>query len=74
MILLRLKEQIDSYGPCSRRQLADTFGLSEDGIEAMVEIWLKRGEIQRVYCLQAGQSQCFYKCVNREDIAVDVYL
>ncbi len=74
MILLRLKEQIDSHGPCSRRQLADAFGLSEDGIEAMVELWLKRGEVQRVYHRCEGQPVCFYKRVGRQEIGLDVYL
>lgn len=74
MILQRLKEQIDSHGRCSRRQLADVFGLSEDGVEAMVEIWLKRGEVQRVYHRCAGQPVCFYKCVGSQEIGLDVYL
>ncbi len=45
MILERLKHYIATNGRVEREKLAREFALSEDGVDAMLTPWIKRGEI-----------------------------
>lgn len=47
MILAELKSYIAEHRGVSRRELAEHFRLSEDGVEAMLAVWLKKGVISR---------------------------
>lgn len=42
MILAELKSYIAEHRGVSRRELAEHFRLSEDGVEAMLAVWLKK--------------------------------
>ncbi len=59
MILTQLKQYIDDIGRVERLTLATKFNISEDGIDAMLELWVKRGELTRELagCGAAQRSQ-----------------
>ncbi|MEZ8268453.1 FeoC-like transcriptional regulator [Vibrio cyclitrophicus] len=48
MILTELHQYIDSQGVAARSELASKFGISEDGIDAMLGVWVKKGKISRL--------------------------
>ncbi|MGF1739681.1 FeoC-like transcriptional regulator [Vibrio profundum] len=48
MILAQLQSYIKKHGTASRSELAKQFALSEDGVEAMMHIWVKRGQVTRL--------------------------
>lgn len=47
MILNDLKAAIEKENGITRQELARRFSLSEDGIDAMLSVWIKKGEISR---------------------------
>lgn len=48
MILSELKQYIDTNGSASQRELAKRFALSEDGVDAMLSVWIKKGMVSRL--------------------------
>ncbi len=48
MILTELKQYIANKACVSRKELAREFGLSEDGVDAMISVWVKKGSISRL--------------------------
>ncbi|NOH81931.1 iron transporter FeoC [Vibrio sp. RE86] len=48
MILAELKQYIDEQGSVSGKDLAKKFYLTEDGVDAMLTVWIKRGMISRL--------------------------
>ncbi|WP_139685494.1 FeoC-like transcriptional regulator [Vibrio tasmaniensis] len=48
MILTELHQYIDNEGVAARSELASKFGISEDGIDAMLGVWVKKGKISRL--------------------------
>lgn len=47
MILTELKQYIDEQGRVERIALAKKFSMSEDGVDAMLELWVKKGKLTR---------------------------
>ncbi|ENM5742979.1 iron transporter FeoC [Vibrio metoecus] len=47
MILTDLKAAIEAKGSITRQELARRFSLSEDGVDAMLSVWIKKGVISR---------------------------
>lgn len=47
MILQEIKRYIDTHTTVTRRELAKHFALSEDGVDAMLSVWMKKGVIVR---------------------------
>jgi len=47
MILHELKNYIAENGMVTRQELAKHFSLSEDGVDAMLDVWFKKGIICR---------------------------
>lgn len=45
MILQELKQYITDNGRVSRKQLSLHFGMSEDGVDAMLAVWVRKGTI-----------------------------
>ena len=54
MILAELKQYITSKASVSRKELAQEFGLSEDGVDAMMSVWVKKGSISRLVDTDRG--------------------
>ena len=48
MILTELHQYIDNEGVAARSELASKFGMSEDGVDAMLSAWVKKGKISRL--------------------------
>ncbi|MDN3610631.1 FeoC-like transcriptional regulator [Vibrio ostreicida] len=48
MILQSLRKHIEQKGCVSQVDLAKRFSLSEDGVAAMLEVWVNRGKISRL--------------------------
>lgn len=44
MILTELHQYIDNEGVAARSELASKFGMSEDGVDAMLSVWVKKGK------------------------------
>ncbi|QSA19811.1 iron transporter FeoC, partial [Vibrio furnissii] len=55
MILTELKQAIAAQGGISRKELAKRFALSEDGVDAMLAVWIKKGVISRFIDTNAAQ-------------------
>ncbi len=47
MILKAMSEYLKQSGRVDRCELMRQFDLSEDGVDAMLEFWLKKGKIKR---------------------------
>ncbi|SIN80753.1 FeoC-like transcriptional regulator [Salinivibrio sp. ES.052] len=67
MILQKLKTSVIQAGVISRRELANTYGLSPDGVEAMMETWIKRGVIIR-QCACQGNQDIQYRLAHANEI------
>ncbi|WP_372378125.1 FeoC-like transcriptional regulator [Vibrio natriegens] len=48
MILKQLYNYIADNGAVSQLELAKQFGMSEDGADAMLSVWIKKGRITRL--------------------------
>ncbi|MCZ6362134.1 FeoC-like transcriptional regulator [Vibrio parahaemolyticus] len=48
MILNELYQYITDKGTVSQSELAKQFGMSEDGADAMLSVWIKKGKISRL--------------------------
>lgn len=56
MILTELKQAIEAQSCISRKELAKRFALSEDGVDAMLAVWIKKGVISRFIDTNAAQQ------------------
>ncbi|MGR5119210.1 FeoC-like transcriptional regulator [Vibrio astriarenae] len=48
MIVSRLFEYIKQNGTVGQAQLAQHFGISADGVDAMLAIWISKGKLTRL--------------------------
>ncbi|SHO55906.1 FeoC-like transcriptional regulator [Vibrio quintilis] len=48
MILHELKSYLEKHGTVTQKELARHFHLSEDGIDAMLSVWMKKGVVSRL--------------------------
>ncbi|MDC0611720.1 FeoC-like transcriptional regulator [Vibrio sp.] len=76
MILHELRNYIAEKGMVTRNELAKRFALSEDGVDAMLEVWLKKGVICRYADtnLKNHVSRVRYSINERESIPMNVIL
>lgn len=76
MIVSELRGYIERQGSASRIELAKQFSLSEDGVEAMMQIWVKRGKVTRL--VDMSKTQCVigvrYRANSAESIPLTVTL
>lgn len=69
MILRKLKDKLRSVHCIERSQLAKLFELSEDGLDAMLAIFIRKGQLKRTEqaackgctACSGGQSQVVYQ-------------
>lgn len=78
MILQQLKQYIAQHGRASRKQLAIHFGMSEDGVDAMLAVWVRKGTIGKEL-VGCDSSQCcqtakdvWYRCLAANELSVTV--
>ncbi|EGA68482.1 ferrous iron transport protein C [Vibrio sinaloensis DSM 21326] len=74
MILSDLKLYIDQHGSVSQRELAKQFHMSEDGVDAMLSVWIRKGVISRLVDTNASQhiTRVRYTKVNNNALAMTV--
>ncbi|ENS5606404.1 iron transporter FeoC [Vibrio mimicus] len=74
MILTELRAAIEEKGSITRRELARRFSLSEDGVDAMLSVWIKKGVVSRQQYTNSEDAIVRVRYViNREgDLAVSV--
>ncbi len=76
MILTQLKDHLVANGRTSRSALAQQFGLSADGVDAMLAIWIKKGKVSKALASSAsgsrGQdsSEVWYRWNNESELAI----
>ena len=76
MILTELHQYIDSQGVAARKDLASKFGMSEDGVDAMLGVWVKKGKISRlVDTNKHGHTTRIRYTINKQDgLSVNVMM
>ncbi len=68
MILSELKQYIAKQGQATRKELAQRFALSEDGVDAMLEVWIKKGVISRLIDTNSANHITRVRyCLNRSN-------
>ncbi|WP_087022641.1 FeoC-like transcriptional regulator [Thaumasiovibrio subtropicus] len=73
MILQSLKAYLIEQGRVERAVIARKFALSQDGVDAMLVIWQKRGKIKQE--IVGGQScldakQVWYQWISGDELAI----
>ncbi|WP_297481357.1 FeoC-like transcriptional regulator [uncultured Photobacterium sp.] len=78
MILQKLKQYITDNGRVSRKQLSLHFGMSEDGVDAMLAVWIRKGTIGKelvgcdsTQCCQTAKD-VWYRCLAVNELSVTV--
>ncbi|MBY5943634.1 FeoC-like transcriptional regulator [Photobacterium rosenbergii] len=78
MILQQLKQYIEQHGRASRKALAMRFGMSEDGVEAMLEVWIRKGKLGKELvgcdsdgCCQ-GAKEIWYRPLKSDELSITV--
>ena len=56
MILKELYQYVADKGTVSQLELAKKFGMSEDGADAMLSVWLKKGKVTRLVDTDKAQN------------------
>ena len=58
MILRDIAQMVEAKKTITRRELAKHFGASEDVIEAMLGVWMKKGRIRKLMAGGCSGSCC----------------
>ncbi|MBF8999539.1 MULTISPECIES: FeoC-like transcriptional regulator [Vibrio] len=75
MILTELKDYISQHHGASRTELAQRFALSEDGVDAMLHVWLQKGAISRLEDKTPGSKgrvRVRYRVNSSDSLAINV--
>lgn len=56
MIISELKSYIQRHHGVARDELARHFALSEDGVDAMLEIWIRKGKLSKMIDLDNNKK------------------
>lgn len=74
MILMQLKQAVEAESGVSRRDLAKRFALSEDGVDAMMAVWIKKGVMSRFNDTNAAHrvTRVRYSVNRAQDLSVTV--
>ncbi|MGF1763770.1 FeoC-like transcriptional regulator [Aliivibrio kagoshimensis] len=78
MILTELKSYIQMHGRVSRTELVKQFGMSQDGVDAMLDVWIQRGEVSRELLGSGDSANCqqadevWYRCNGSDELSVTV--
>lgn len=78
MILQQLKNYIEQHGRSRRTDLANHFGMSGDGVDAMLSVWVQKGKIGKELigcdtdgCCQ-GAKEVWYRQLQDNELSVTV--
>ncbi|WBA07804.1 FeoC-like transcriptional regulator [Salinivibrio kushneri] len=67
MILQKLKASVSQAGVISCTDLAKQYGISPDGIDAMMATWVNRGDVVR-QCVCHDQQTIQYRLAHKDEI------
>ncbi|WP_413112060.1 FeoC-like transcriptional regulator [Thaumasiovibrio sp. DFM-14] len=73
MILRELRQYLEQNGRCERSHLAHRFALSHDGVDTMLEVWLRKGMVRRDIVgseLCQTATQVWYRWVEKNEIGL----
>ncbi|GAD89104.1 MULTISPECIES: FeoC-like transcriptional regulator [Vibrio] len=65
MILQQLKAYLEEHGTTDRVTLSNHFGLSEDGVDAMLQVWIKKGKVSRMFDTIRGKEKGVRYTINQ---------
>ncbi len=78
MILKQLKDYIEQKGRARRSDLAHHFGMSEDGVDAMIAVWVQKGKIGKELvgcdadsCCQSAR-EVWYRQLQDNELSITV--
>ncbi len=74
MILDKLKEYVKAHPYCTQAQLAKVFFISEDGVEAMMSVWGKKGALKTFVKKEKGKRITQYCWIEKEEIGFIQFL
>ncbi|MDF2155276.1 FeoC-like transcriptional regulator [Vibrio sp. CAU 1672] len=74
MILQELYQYIADKGSVSQSELAKQFGMSEDGADAMLNVWIAKGRISRLVDTTKGAdvTRVRYVVTRQEGLSLTV--
>jgi len=77
MILTRLKDHLVANGKTSRAELAKKFGLSEDGVDAMLGLWIAKGKVSKIVSerskIASLDNDVYYRWNAERELAITVF-
>lgn len=74
MILKQLYQYIEDHGVVSQSELATQFGMSEDGADAMLNVWINKGRITRLVDTNKAQhvTRVRYAVTSQDGLSLTV--
>lgn len=72
MILFALRDYIQAHPNCTLEALAKQFSLSEDGVDAMLSEWIKRGRLKVSVSERKGGQVKHFIWVEGQELGVTV--
>ncbi len=74
MILKELYQYIAENGTVSQSELAKQFGMSEDGAEAMLTVWVNKGRVSRFVDTNKAEhvTRVRYALTRRDGLSLTV--
>ncbi|PKF51564.1 FeoC-like transcriptional regulator [Enterovibrio nigricans] len=70
MILIELKQYIIDHPNCSRKEMAKAFSLSEDGVDAMLTVWAKKGMLKTTVRRKGREETLHYHWVQKDELGL----
>lgn len=76
MILKELYQYIADQGSVSQSDLAKQFGMSEDGADAMLSVWINKGRITRLVDTNKAQhvTRVRYAVTRQDGLSLTVMM
>ncbi|WP_394210513.1 FeoC-like transcriptional regulator [Enterovibrio calviensis] len=72
MILTELRDYVIANPQCSLTEMAVHFGLSEDGIDAMLSVWVKKGQLKTTVSDSRNGVVRQYQWVSDKELGITV--
>ncbi|MGF1766108.1 FeoC-like transcriptional regulator [Enterovibrio makurazakiensis] len=72
MILDDLRDYISANPQCTLSELAKHFSLSEDGIDAMLNVWVKKGLLKTTISQSSRGVERRYQWVINQELGITV--
>jgi len=70
MILTKLGKYLQEHHTVRRDVLCKTFSISEDGVDAMLDVWVRKGRVSRL--VDEKRDQVRYHWLKKDEIQLTV--